>query len=221
LLRLFFRPVDGFLSIGTLNKNYYEALGIEPSKIFFVPYTCDNDRFCRDKLNETEKKAELKKYKNLNPSAPTVLFCAKFIKRKHPELVLSAINNLQRDGKKINLIMAGNGPELDNIKELSKQLKVNNVHFCGFVNQLDLPRLYSTCDLFIHPSEDEPWAIVVNEVMATGLPLIVGKDVGSAKDLVLDGLNGIKLKHLTDECLTEHISYIVFNKKKIKSNEQG
>ena len=41
-LRIYFKMMDGFLAIGTLNRRYYEALGVPAHKITLVPYTVDN-----------------------------------------------------------------------------------------------------------------------------------------------------------------------------------
>ena len=44
-LRIYFKMMDGFLAIGTLNRRYYEALGVPAHKITLVPYTVDNKKF--------------------------------------------------------------------------------------------------------------------------------------------------------------------------------
>ena len=216
VLRIYFGFVDGFLAIGSLNKSYYEKLGVPTSKITLVPYTVDNERFASCSVDASSKKIGLSNYKSLDPSLPTVLYCAKFIPRKYPDLVLQALNILHQNGKPANLIMAGNGPELRRMQMLANQLNLSNVFFAGFVGQTKLPELYALCDIFVHPSDNEPWGLVINEVMAAGLPIIVGKNVGSAEDLVIDDVNGSKLEDLTAECLAKHISEIIFNGKKLK-----
>jgi glycosyltransferase involved in cell wall biosynthesis len=60
----------------------------------------------------------------------------------------------------------------------------------GFVNQSELPALYAACDVFVLPAERESWALVVNEVMCAGLPVVVGAGVGCVPDLVQPGVNG-------------------------------
>ena len=60
----------------------------------------------------------------------------------------------------------------------------NRAMFVGFQNQSALPALFAASDIFVLPSSDEPWGLVVNEAMASGLPVIVSDDVGAATDLV-------------------------------------
>jgi len=216
ILKVYFHFVDGFLAIGSLNKSYYEKLGVPASKITLVPYAVDNERFGSFSVDDHSKKIGVSDYQNLDPSLPTILYCAKFISRKNPDLVLQALNILHQNGKSANLIMAGNGPNLSHMETLANKLNLRNVFFSGFVGQTKLPELYALCDIFVHPSDDEPWGLVINEAMAAGLPIIVGKNVGSAQDLVFNDMNGSKLDELTAECLAEHISEIIFDIKKLK-----
>ncbi len=50
--------------------------------------------------------------------------------------------------------------------------------------------LYVAADVFALLSEREPWAVVVNEAAACGLPLVLSDRVGAAHDLLRDGENG-------------------------------
>lgn len=60
----------------------------------------------------------------------------------------------------------------------------------GFRQIDELPRFYAHAGLFIHPSIRDTWGLVVNEAMASGLPVIVSNRCGCAPDLVKDGVNG-------------------------------
>jgi len=67
------------------------------------------------------------------------------------------------------------------------------VVFGGFVNQSGLPRAFGCADVFVLPSEDEPWGLIVNEAMCAGLPVVVSAEVGAAADLVEDGVTGFRV----------------------------
>ncbi len=61
------------------------------------------------------------------------------------------------------------------------------VHFYGF-RQIDQnPVFYSLADAFILPSLWEEWGLVVNEAMASGLPVVVSENAGCAEDLLEAG----------------------------------
>jgi glycosyltransferase involved in cell wall biosynthesis len=64
------------------------------------------------------------------------------------------------------------------------------VHFAGFVHREDLPAFYALAEALIFPTHTDPWGLVVNEAMASGLPIITTSVAGCAADLVENGRNG-------------------------------
>ena len=73
---------------------------------------------------------------------------------------------------------------------LTTRLGLDNVHFHGFANQSVLPQIYGAADVFVLPSENEPWGLAVNEAMCAGLPIVASAEVGCVADLVRAGVNG-------------------------------
>lgn len=64
------------------------------------------------------------------------------------------------------------------------------VFFPGFRQIDELPRFDANAGCFIHPALEEPWGLVINEAMACGLPVLSGRNVGAAEELVEDAVNG-------------------------------
>jgi glycosyltransferase involved in cell wall biosynthesis len=60
----------------------------------------------------------------------------------------------------------------------------------GFIQYPDLPEYYARAGAFVHASTTEQWGLVVNEAMASGLPVLISNSCGCAQDLVQDGVNG-------------------------------
>jgi glycosyltransferase involved in cell wall biosynthesis len=60
----------------------------------------------------------------------------------------------------------------------------------GFKQYPDLPAYYGLAGAFIHASTTEQWGLVVNEAMASGLPVLVSNRCGCTSDLVQEGVNG-------------------------------
>jgi glycosyltransferase involved in cell wall biosynthesis len=83
------------------------------------------------------------------------------------------------------LVYVGDGEMMNELRAL-----LPNAHFTGFVNQSALPAYYAMADVFVLPSEKEPWGLAVNEAMACATPVVVSDQVGAAADLV-DGKSGI------------------------------
>jgi len=92
------------------------------------------------------------------------------------------------DKKGWTIICAGNGP-LINILEGRKDVKV-----LGFQSQTELIRLAEQSGTFILPSNYEPWALVLQEFAAAGLPIICSEACGASPHFVINGYNGYTFK---------------------------
>jgi glycosyltransferase involved in cell wall biosynthesis len=82
----------------------------------------------------------------------------------------------------------------ENLKLHSYKLKTPSegglVVFAGFRQIAELPAFYAGAGAFVHPALEEPWGLVINEAMASGLPVLSSRNVGAAEELVLDGETG-------------------------------
>jgi glycosyltransferase involved in cell wall biosynthesis len=191
LMGALYRSCDRLLAIGSANAAFYQAMGVPDHKIFLVPYSVDNDRFAeRANLTRDEKKEVRKRY-NVPTDRPSVLFAAKFTRRKRPGDVLEAAWRLRMEtSHPFTVVMAGSGELEGELRSFCAAHALNNVVFTGFVNQSQLPALYAASDIFVLPSEHEPWGLAVNEAMCASIPVVVAREVGCVPDLVRDGVNG-------------------------------
>lgn len=198
VLALAARFVDRFLAIGSANRQYYRSLGVPQNRIFHVPYTVDNERFmAASSLGRDEREAVRQKL-GLPLDLPVVLYASKFIPRKHPDDLVRAMARLRDEGLVASVLFVGSGEMESALRSLVVDYNLGGtVHFAGFVNQSELPRVYAASDLFVLPAENEPWGLIVNEVLCAGLPVIVAAEVGCVADLVHDGRNGL-LMHAGD-----------------------
>ena len=186
------RFIDRFLAIGTANRDYYRALGVPAPKIFDVPYTVDNERFIAAARLSDDERAAVRQRFGLPPDRPVVLFASKLLARKHPDDVVRAIARLRDEGVMASLLFIGAGEREASLRSLVVEYNLTGlVSFGGFVNQSELPKVYAASDVFVLPAENEPWGLIVNEVMCAGMPVIVASEVGCVPDLVHDGRNGL------------------------------
>ena len=72
----------------------------------------------------------------------------------------------------------------------ARQSRLCTIFMPGFIQYTELPEYYGRAGAFIHASTTEQWGLVVNEAMASGLPVIVSNRCGCARDLVAEGVNG-------------------------------
>jgi glycosyltransferase involved in cell wall biosynthesis len=112
-----------------------------------------------------------------------ILFCAKLQPWKRPGDLLRAF--AEANLSNALLVIAGEGPLRAELESEATALGIaGRVRFLGFVNQSQLPAVYTSSDLMVLPSEYEPFAVVVNEAMCCGCPVVASDHVGAARDLV-------------------------------------
>jgi glycosyltransferase involved in cell wall biosynthesis len=153
--------------------------------VFFFPNTADLD-FFRERSTAAREQE--------NPE-PVLLFVARLIGVKRCDLLIRAAGLLRDRGVSARVVVAGDGVERDALADLVTELGLTGVTFLGNVGTDDLPALYGGADVFVLPSDHEPWGAVVSEAMACGLPIVVSDRVASGVDLVADDDNGAVFAH--------------------------
>ena len=190
LMGAFYRLMNGVLAIGSANAAFYRAMGVPKDRIFFMPYTIDNDRFMTGARMSPELRRQIRAELGVLDDAPIILYAAKLQERKHPDDLIRAALRLREWGVRFHIVIVGSGEMAEELTSLVARNNLNNIHFRGFVNQKVLPRVYGASDVFVLPSEDESWGLAVNEAMCAGLPVVASKGVGCVPDLVRDKING-------------------------------
>ena len=185
------RQFDAALVGGWLHAGYLASLGYPSNRTEIGYDVVDNQHFNRAVPSFTGRCAGVceKRYFLAN---------TRFLKRKGIDALLRAyaryraLEVQQRPGSAPwHLVISGSGEMERPWKQLAGELRVaDTVHWPGFLQYQDLPSMYRSAGVFVHPARQEPWGLVVNEAAAAGLPLIVGRHVGAACELVRDGENG-------------------------------
>ena len=204
--------VDGFLAIGSANRDYYLAQGVPSQRIFSMPYCVDNEFFATRAREPAADSRQLRGAHGIPAGGAVILYASKFEPRKRPKDLLLAYEKLigrLTGGVKPHLLFLGDGELRASLEAEARSKRLDSVKFLGFRNQSELPQYYALCDVFVLPSTNEPWGLVVNEVMATGKPVIVSDSVGCAPDLVHGGRNGFVFPTGDVDALTEALARVV------------
>ena len=189
LLRTLFSQVAGFLAVSQRNAEFYRSLGISATRIFSYPYTVDNDRFIASANLSAEERAAQRLALGLTPDRPVIVYASKLMSRKHPEDLLEAARIVAREHP-LQLLIVGTGEMEDRLRQLAAAAPEISVRFAGFKNQRELPAILGASDIFVLPSENEPFGLIVNEAMCAGLPIVASEEIGCVPDLVRAGQNG-------------------------------
>lgn len=191
-LRFMRLVLSGILTIGTKNREFYDAKGFAPERLFRMPYAVDNDWFAARIAEAAREREAFRAELGLEPDRPVALFAAKLQPRKRAQDLIRAFKKIADDpaAGRPYLLIAGDGELRDDLRALAADAPEGSIHFLGFRGQTELPPLYDICDVFVLPSNTEPWGLVTNEAMNAGRAIIATTEVGSAHDLVRDGKNG-------------------------------
>ena len=190
LYRFFIPKFDAYLAVGKRSEQYFKYYGAKKEKIFFTPHCVDNDYFESNVEKYQNSSSELKNKYNIPKDSIVFLFVGKLISKKRPQDFLKAIKIASNSNSRIIGLIVGDGQLR---KELELMIKNENINalLTGFINQSQLPEVYSISNFIILPSDGgETWGLVVNEAMACGIPAIVSDQVGCSEDLIKADITG-------------------------------
>src|SRR5205823_9777740 len=100
------------------------------------------------------------------------------------------------------LVLLGDGPLKSDLCRLISDLCLHgHIHLPGFKPYQELPAYYGLAKAFVHVSTSEQWGLVVNEAVASGLPVIVSNRCGCVPELI-NG-NGFTFDPFNEQQLSE------------------
>ncbi len=208
--RIFFawlrNRIAAALTIGDANTAYWRHYLGADFPVFPCCYAVDNEFFQRECARAAESREEFRSSLGLDRSRPIILFASKLQTRKRCIDLVDAYLQLAQSipAERVPyLLIVGDGEERAALECRARQAALGDIRFLGFRNQTELPRFYDLCNVFVLASVDEPWGLVVNEVMNAGRPVIVSDQVGCQKDLVQNGVNGYVVKAGSTQALAD------------------
>jgi glycosyltransferase involved in cell wall biosynthesis len=210
---------DGFLAVGSKNREYYGYYGVKYDKIFLVPWAVDNAFFQAKAQEAAATLDELRTSLGLEKGRPIILFAGKLSARKRVGDLLEAYLQLSPDQKTEPfpyLLFIGEGEQRQALENRARETGWDSIKFLGFKNQTELPAYFNLCQVFVLPSVHEPWGLVVNEVMNAGRAVIVSDQAGCGPDLVRPGENGFIFPAGDIASLAEALKKVLENPEKCR-----
>lgn len=121
------------------------------------------------------------------PDEPLLLWVGRLGKEKNMDFLLEIYNAAAKQHPGLNLLIAGDGPELDRLR--AQTAGNPRIRYAGRVERANLAAFYSLADVFVFPSTTDTFGMVVLEAQACGLPAIV-TDVGGPQEIVRHSPSG-------------------------------
>lgn len=185
---------SGALVGGRAQASYLVQLGMEEDKIRLGYNVVDNAYFS-DRVAAVHDASDLLRRAHSLPDK-YFLTTARFIEKKNLFTLLASYAGYMNSVPPLqarDLVILGDGDLRDALFKKTMELGLfEHVHYPGFKQYEDLPIYYGLADAFILPSLSEQWGLVVNEAMASGLPVLVSDRCGCAIELVENGRNGYR-----------------------------
>jgi glycosyltransferase involved in cell wall biosynthesis len=173
---------------GQRHVDYLVELGMTHDRIFTGYDVVDNEYF-RQEAEELRSQALEVRQKYRLPET-YFLASARFVEKKNLSKLIEAYAEYRRASEVTgyvpwDLVLLGDGPLREGLNSQLSTLNLHqHVHVPGFKSYQELPAYYGLAKAFVHVSTSEQWGLVVNEAIASGLPVIISNRCGCAPELV-------------------------------------
>ena len=179
----------------------FERLGLYKNKTYEWGYFLATNNYDIEKL--LKEKQQKKKVE--------IIWVARFIKWKHPEVVIKLAKELRKENVEFKIKMLGTGKLIEKIKkEVTKNDLSGQIEIVGQVPSSKVKDYMEEADIFIGTSDSqEGWGVVVNEAMNAGCAIVANRRMGSVPILIKDGENGYTYDKYPE--LKEKVEYLIKN----------
>ena len=172
---------------GKAHVRYLKQLEFPVRQVARYYDVVDNDSFS----SQTTQLRSAKMQSIAVARSPYFLYVGRLSPEKNVEGLLAAWLLYRNQGGQWPLVLVGDGPSATKLRNQAGESDLSaEVHFSGLCSSLELPPFYAFAGCFVLPSTREPWGLVINEAMASSLPVLVSSHCGAAEDLVEEGRNG-------------------------------
>lgn len=206
---------DGIIAVAQAAKQNLLDTGVDENKIEVILNGVEPL-----KNISSEDKAITRKRFNVEDDEKVIAIVARLNPVKGHEYFIKAAKLVLDKGIKAKFLIAGTGDIADSLKELSRELNVdNNVIFTGFID--DVCSLMNICDIQINASYGtEATSLSLLEGMSLGIPAVVS-DFGGNPGVISDGVNGYIVPQKNAEAISEAIIKLLSSQEKMDELKDG
>lgn len=196
---------DGYFSTGIRNDEYYLTYGADAYRIHRYPFTSVYAKdIIQQPLSDTNK-SEWKRKLGITEKI-LILSVGQFIYRKGFDVLIQATRKLNPN---IGVYIVGGNPTKE-YKELA--LGLENLHFEGFKFGNELKEYYYAADVFVLPTREDIWGLVINEAIANALPIITTDRCNAGVEIIKEGINGCIIPSDNSDTLADKIECLAEDK---------
>ena len=183
--KLLVGSADRWLSSGDATTDFLVHYGAAREKCIKYPFSSLDAGDILPAPVPREEKLALRRELGM-PCDNMILTVGQFIPRKGFDILLQAAAKLNVNA---DIFIVGGEPTAEYLK-MCEDLKLTNVHFVGFMKKERLLEVYRAADLFVLPTREDIWGLVINEAMAYALPVITTDRCVAGLELIDEGVSG-------------------------------
>jgi glycosyltransferase involved in cell wall biosynthesis len=206
---------DRLIAVSRASARFSRSLGFPEKRITVVQHGVDLSCF-NGEIDAFAMRQELG-----IGDEPLVVTAVRLIKRKSPDLLISAFARVLKVVPDAKLVIAGSGREEDNLSRQIKDLTIiNSVFMVGKLSKEKIAQLMAAADVFVLPSKGESFGLSLLEASAAGVP-VVCSNAGGVPEIFQDGFNALLYPPGDDNAMAKAIICLIQDKelaKKISAN---
>lgn len=204
--KLFNKLLKGFFVNGIETKRYIESLGVSSDKIHIGGMSADAS-FLRGGIASmtTDEQKDFRNQFQMSENGLVFLFVGQIVERKGVIFLLSAWREHINQHPDDVLLLVGSGNQLS---ECQKEYEnIISVKLLGRVDYTEIYKYYAIADVFINPTIEDNWSLVVPEAMSCSLPVSTSIYNGCHVELVKEGENGITFDTFSQPSIIHALDY--------------
>jgi len=171
----------GYFSTGKGSDKYLIKYGAKTNKLLRYTFTSLFRRDIVDKIPNKEQKVNYKKSLDI-PYDKIIIGVGQFIQRKGFDILLESCVYFS---KNVGVYIIGGTPTKEYL-ETQKRLNLNNINYLEFLSKEELDKWFLAADLFVLPTREDVWGLVINEAMSKALPVITTNGCLAGQELIID-----------------------------------
>ncbi|MDY6367567.1 MAG: glycosyltransferase family 4 protein, partial [Clostridia bacterium] len=158
-------------------------------------------------LNKDEKTA-LRDKLQLPTDGKIAVAVGRFIPLKRYDVLIELWKDMPENNY---LLLIGGGSEKQKYEEIIARHNLKKVIIEDFHKFDELLNYFRAADIFVHPTTYDVWGLVINEAMASGLPVVVSDTCVAGRELIVNGENGYLVKLYDDNNFIERVKEFLSN----------
>ena len=174
------------LATSDVHVDYYLRYGCQAEDIIKYPFSSVTDKDIQTIKDDPHDITVLSNKFGVDLSKKTIISVGQFIDRKNFDITIQVAKMMSH----YNFLLVGSGPFKKHYQDYISKNDLCNVTIIDFLKKKDLFSLMSCCSVFLLPTKEDIWGLVVNEALSCGIPVITTSNCLAGLELIKNGENG-------------------------------